>query len=85
VTAQSGRDLAQEISVLLDDFAVVIQDADKAFDKAESVCLVVSGCTHVCQNLPCMEIISRTWGTAGAAMLLILSLGCAAESSITAG
>jgi hypothetical protein len=84
VTAQSRRDLAQEIGVLLNDFAVVVQDADKAFDEAVSVCLVVYGCTHVCQDLPYMKIISRTRGAAGAAMLLILSLGCAAESFITA-
>lgn len=41
MTAQGRRDLTQEIGVLLDDFAVVIQDADQALDESESLCLAV--------------------------------------------
>jgi hypothetical protein len=83
MTAQGRGYLTQEIRVLLDSFAVVIQDASQALDKAASFCLVVYGRTHVYQNLPSVKIISRPRGAAGAAMLLLI-LGCA-ESIATTG
>jgi hypothetical protein len=83
MTAQGRRDLTQEIRVLLDGFAVIIQDASQALDEAVSFCLVVYGRTLCLSNLPSVKIISRTRGAAGAAMLLLI-LGCA-ESIVTAG
>lgn len=43
MTAQCRRDLTQEIGVLLDGFAVVVQDAGKTLDETELLCLAVHG------------------------------------------
>ena len=64
---------------------MIVQDASQALDEPVSLCLVVCKLAYVYLNLPSVEIISRTRGAAGAAMLLILMFGCVESIAAAAG